>query len=169
MAGKAATKAAKAGTSQAAAQEANGEKKKNGVFLNYVSEKLVHKYQGKDGKTYAQIGIADDQSLSGFGNVLVHESHLYPSTKRNGELVPGFVNVGIGYQPDAAVNYTIKVADTGDSAKDFDRVEMTAAELKQKYENDHKAYKARIRDVDNTKSVETERQASVEEAEPEMG
>ena len=87
-------------------------KTNNGLFLNFISEKMLHKQTNKsDGREFYSVSITCRASASGFGTIAVTCGQVFNATKNFGkDEVAGFKNVLLG-APEKMRKVSIKLAD----------------------------------------------------------
>lgn len=148
---------------QAAAPEAKAPEEKtpaNNVYLNGVSEKVVHPLN-IEGKNLSKVGVADPTSADGWGNFIVPTKQIFPATKfGSDEKIPGKVNVNLG-DADKKITYQIK----GEDGK-YQNVTKTAGEIADAYKVAHDEYMKGVRE--SAKQAEAPAEAKGLEAEGEM-
>lgn len=115
------------------------------VFLNFVSNKLVHTATAKDGKTFYNVSFPYGESKTGFASVSISQGQKLPATKKgeNGEriAVDGACSILLG-APDKVrqVSVCTKAA-TKKKKAEYEKVELTNAQIAEIYEASRKAYK----------------------------
>ena len=107
------------------------------LFLNYVSDKLIHANTTEDGsREFANVSIPVEGSKSGYGSFAVNKGQILDATKKDGSVVPGMKNILLG-----AADKTRKVSiQTG--KKSFKTVEMTNQQIVDAVAASRKAYRA---------------------------
>lgn len=120
----------------------------NNVWLNYVSDKMIHEQHKNDdpNRTFRSVTINCPQSKTGLATIAVNDGQVRPSTKKNGAPVEGFSNVLLG---DADKTHKVSVA-TDKAGKHFKDIEMKNSEIGQMFE----AEKAKYRESQKGKSTE---------------
>lgn len=112
---------------------------KNGLFLNYVSEKMLReRTRESDGAKFFSVGFAVPETVSvgGKANFTVNVKQVYTATKKDGTVKDGFKNVLLG-QAESKHKVSVKGADGA-----WTETEMTSAEILKYYEDDRAAYRA---------------------------
>ena len=106
------------------------------LFLNYVSEKLIHQNSTEDGsREFANVSIPVEGSKSGYGSFAVNLGQVIDSTKKDGTVVPGMKNILLG-----AADKTRKISIQ--KGKKYVTVEMTNQEIVDAVAASRKAYRA---------------------------
>lgn len=109
---------------------------KKNVFLNYVSEKLIHQNSTKDGdRQFANVSIPVESSKSGYGSFAVNLGQILDATKKDGTVVAGMKNVLLGAE-DGKKSVSIQT-DAG-----YETIEMTNSEIVAAVATSRKAYRA---------------------------
>lgn len=117
---------------------ANSTKNNNGLFINFISEKMIHLQKNKnDGREFYSISVTCSASASGFGTIAVTTGQVFPATKNFGkEVVDGFKNILLG-APEKMRKVSIKLADGT-----YATVEMSNQAILDAFEAERIAYKA---------------------------
>lgn len=123
---------------------------KNNTFVNYVTSTAIHDRTatGKDGKAHAfkNVSLPLKKSLSGFASIAVNPGQIIASTKKDGTVVDGRVNVMLG-KPDATRKVSIAIAKREDDSYEYSTVEMTNEALAtavNEARNEYKTSKATV-------------------------
>ena len=111
---------------------------KTNIFLNYVSEKMVHINKTADGKEFANISIACPKSKTGLATIAVNLGQVLDSTKKDGSVVAGMKNILLG---DPAKTRKVSIA-TNKKGSNYKTIEMTNAEIAEMFAEERKAYRA---------------------------
>lgn len=110
----------------------------NNIFLNWISQKLVHQAKATkaDGtvQTFWNISFPYDQSASGFASVSVSNGQVMTARKKDGTTNDNFKNVLLG-APAKVRQVSIKNTDGS-----YSKVELTNAQILDIYEASRKAY-----------------------------
>lgn len=119
---------------------------KNSVFMNFVSEKLVHKRDGKnEGEVFYNVSIPYADSKTGFASVSVSAGQKLPATKKgqDGErvAVEGFCSILLGAPEKTRKLSVCTKAATKKKKAEYGTVELTNAQIAEIYEASRKAYK----------------------------
>lgn len=104
-----------------------------GVFLNFVSEKMIHAKKGEKGDFYS-VSIATDKSESGYGTLSVTPKMIFAATKKDGTVIEGVKNVLLG-DPDKTRKVSVKKGDG------YESIELTNAEIKAGYDAERESYR----------------------------
>lgn len=109
------------------------------LFLNYVSDKLIHANTTEDGsRKFANVSIPVEGSKSGYGSFAVNLGQVIDATKKDGTVVPGMKNILLG-----AADKTRKVSiATNKKGKKYVTVEMTNQQIVDAVAASRKAYRA---------------------------
>ena len=106
------------------------------LFLNYVSEKLIHSNKTQDGaRQFANVSVPVADSDNGYGSFAVNLGQVLPATKKDGSVVAGMKNVLLG---DATKARKVSVLRGGQ----YESIEMTNAEIVSAVTESRKAYRA---------------------------
>lgn len=106
------------------------------LFLNYVSEKLIHSNKTKDdSRQFANVSVPVAGSDNGYGSFAVNLGQVLPATKKDGTVVAGMKNILLG---DAAKTRKVSILRSGA----YDSVEMTNAQIVDAVAESRKAYRA---------------------------
>lgn len=106
---------------------------KNGVFINWLSAKLVRDAKSGD-REFKSVSVPTE---NGFMSIAVNEGCIIPSTKRDGTVVDGYVSVLIG-QKGSTKKVSVPTADgTG-----YETIEMAVTDIADKYNAQRAAYRA---------------------------
>ena len=116
---------------------ANSTKNNNGLFINFISEKMIHLQKNKtDGREFYSISITAPASTSGFGTIAVTTGQVFNATKNHGtEEVAGYKNILLG-APEKMRKVSIKLADGN-----YSTIEMSNQDILDAFEAERKAYK----------------------------
>lgn len=117
--------------------------KQNTVFINRVSEKLVHPAQAKDGSSFYNLSIPYEKSKDGFLHVTLRTGQVLNATKKaDNSVIEGWKNILLG-NPDTTrrCSYCTKLP-KGKRKGEYDEVELTNTELAALFEENRAAYKA---------------------------
>ena len=119
------------------------------VWLNYVSDKMIHEQHRTDDptRTFRSVTISCPESATGLATIAVNDGQVKPSTKKNGAPVEGFSNILLG---DADKTHKVSVA-TDKKGKNFKDIEMTNGEICRMFEVE----KAKYREGQKSKGVES--------------
>lgn len=95
------------------------------VFLNWVSEKMIHVNTTGEGRQFASISFPCAQSANGFASIGVNMGQLLPTTKRDKSVAEGYKNILLG-KPDQerTVSICTKAA-KGRAKAEYEQVKMT--------------------------------------------
>lgn len=109
--------------------------KKNGVFVNGISEKLIRTQINKTtGKEFASVSVPT--ASYGFLSVAVNPGQVMPATKFNSkEVIDGLKSILLG-AADKARTVTYKAADGS-----IQSIELTNAQIVAEYKAQRKAYR----------------------------
>lgn len=111
---------------------------KKSVWLNYVSEKMVHvNKRESDGKEFANISIACPQSKTGLATIAVNLGQVINSTRKDGTVVEGYKNILLG-KPEREL--TVSVA-TNKKGTNYKNIKLTAEQVANQYAEERKAYR----------------------------
>lgn len=112
--------------------------KTNGLFINFLSDKMVHLQTNKsDGRQFYSISITCPSSVSGFGTIAVTAGQVFDATKDHGtKVVAGYKNILLG-APEKMRKVSIKLADGT-----YATVEMSNQAILDAFEAERIAYKA---------------------------
>lgn len=106
------------------------------LFLNYVSEKLIHTNQTSDGsRQFANVSIPVANSDNGYGSFAVNIGQVLQATKKDGTVVSGMKNILLG---DPAKTRKMSVLVGGA----YESVEMTNQQIADAVAESRKAYRA---------------------------
>ncbi len=110
------------------------EEKKNGVFLNRVSEKMIHEAQGAKGPFY-NVNFDWKDSTTGFASVSVRPAQVMECKDKNGTVLEGKKNILLG-DPGTKREISVKQADGS-----FAKVEVTVEQIKEAFDNARAEYR----------------------------
>lgn len=112
------------------------------VFLNWISEKMIHVNQTAEGRQFASISFPCDKSATGYASVGVNMGQLLPATKKDKTVAEGYKNVLLG-KPEAerTVSICTKAA-KGKAKATYENVKMTNQDIADAIAADRAAYKA---------------------------
>lgn len=106
------------------------------LFLNYVSEKLIHSNTTADGsRQFVNVSVPIAGSDNGYGSFAVNLGQVLPATKKDGTVVDGMKNILLG-----APEKTRKVSVLKGGA--YESVEMTHAQIAEAVAESRRAYRA---------------------------
>lgn len=110
------------------------------VFLNWMSEKMIHVNKAADGRQFASISFPCKQSANGFASVGVNMGQLLPATKRDKSVVDGYKSILLG-KPDKerTVSICTKAAKGNAQAK-YATIKMTNQDIADAIAADRAAY-----------------------------
>ena len=109
---------------------------KTNIFLNYVSEKLIHSNQTEDGsRQFANVSIPVEGSDNGYGSFAVNLGQVLNATKKDGSVVAGMKNILLG-EADKVRKVSIQ------KGGQYETVDMTNAEIRDAVAASRKAYRA---------------------------
>ena len=108
------------------------------VWLNYVSEKMIHIYKTKNrgGKEFASISIKCPQSKTGFATLAVNLKQIFNTTRKDGSVVKGYKNIFLGKEDE---NRNVSIAVGGRSTY-YKEILMTNKEIVGAFVEDSKDY-----------------------------
>jgi hypothetical protein len=136
----------KAIAERTAQAEAPAPEKAKDVYVNRVSDKLIH--PTKDEKL-VRISVPDVSPEKGMGNIVVPASNVFQSVNKQGVAIPGRFNVNLG-APDAELKYSIR----GKDGK-FEQSSVTASDIATRYAENQRNFMAARRTADKEAVVET--------------
>lgn len=112
--------------------------KTNGLFINFISDKMLHKQTNKnDGREFYSVSVACPNSESKFGTIAVTIGQVFNATKNHGtETVDGYKNVLLG-TPEKMRKVSIKLADGS-----YSTIEMSNQDILDAFNAEREAYKA---------------------------
>lgn len=106
------------------------------LFLNYVSEKLIHSNKTADGaRQFANVSVPVEGSDNGYGSFAVNLGQVLPATKKDGTVVTGMQNILLG---DATKTRKISVLRGGK----YESIELTNEQIVAAVAESRKAYRA---------------------------
>lgn len=106
------------------------------LFLNYVSEKLIHPGQTSDGsRQFANVSVPVANSDNGYGSFAVNTGQILQATKKDGTVVSGMKNILLG---DPAKTRKVSVLVGGV----YESLEMTNQQIADAVTESRKAYRA---------------------------
>ena len=111
--------------------------KKNNVFMNWVSNKVIHEAKAGE-KTFYNVSIPVATSINGFGSVSVSKGQVMAATKKDGTVSDGFKNILLGAE-DGVRKVSIKT-DAG-----YETIEMTNREIADAVAASRAAYRATVK------------------------
>lgn len=117
-------------------------KKIDGVFLNNVSDKMIHARTTKDGKSFVSVNVSCPQSENGIGSISISPNQVFESTRKDGTVVNGYKNIFLG-KPDGTRKVSIKVK--GDNSSTYDNVSMSNKDIKDMFDTERDNYRTRLR------------------------
>lgn len=112
----------------------------NGLFVNYVSDALVHSNTNKSGKTFKNLSIPTDMSKTGFASIALADGQIMPATKRDGSVIEGYVNVLLG-KADSVKKISVATNKKGTAYK---TIEVTAQQIADMFAENREAYRATL-------------------------
>lgn len=107
------------------------------LFMNYVSEALVHENTSGAGKKFFNISVPCAQSKTGFASIAVSAGQVFQTTRRDGSIVDGMKNVLLG---DADKTRKVSVA-TNKKGTSYKNIELTNAAIVEAFEANKTAYR----------------------------
>ncbi len=111
------------------------------VFLNWVSEKMIHVNQTAEGRQFASISFPCDKSATGYASVGVNMGQLLAATKKDKTVVKGYKNVLLG-KPDATRQVSICTkAAKGKTKAVYEKIDMTNQAIADAVAADRAAYR----------------------------
>ena len=111
------------------------------VFLNWVSEKMIHINQTAEGRQFASISFPCDKSATGYASVGVNMGQLLAATKKDKTVVKGYKNVLLG-KPDATRQVSICTkAAKGKTKAVYEKIDMTNQAIADAIAADRAAYR----------------------------
>ena len=111
------------------------------VFLNWVSEKMIHVNQTAEGRKFASISFPCDKSATGYASVGVNMGQLLAATKKDKTVVKGYKNVLLG-KPDATRQVSICTkAAKGKTKAVYEKIDMTNQAIADAVAADRAAYR----------------------------
>lgn len=111
------------------------------VFLNWVSEKMIHINQTAEGRQFASISFPCDKSATGYASVGVNMGQLLAATKKDKTVVKGYKNVLLG-KPDATRQVSICTkAAKGKTKAVYEKIDMTNQAIADAVAADRAAYR----------------------------
>lgn len=117
-------------------------KKIDGVFLNNVSDKMIHARTTKDGKSFVSVNVSCPQSENGIGTISISPNQVFESTRKDGTVVNGYKNIFLG-KPDGTRKVSIKVK--GDNSSTYDNVSMSNKDIKDMFDTERDNYRTRLK------------------------
>ena len=111
---------------------------KKNIFMNFVSEAMIHINKTTEGKEFANISIPCSKSTTGYASVAVNLGQVLPATKKDGTVVDGYKSILMG-----SADKTRKVSiATGKKRISYKDIEMTNQEIVDCVNAARKAYRA---------------------------
>ena len=111
------------------------------VFLNWISEKMIHINVTGEGRQFASISFPCKDSATGYASVGVNMGQLLPATKKDKTVAEGYKNVLLGKpEGERQVSICTKAAKGKAKAK-YENVKMTNAEIAKYVTDDRAAYR----------------------------
>ena len=111
---------------------------KNGLFINGISEALIHINQKADGTEFANVSIPCKQSKTGWASVTVATGQVLAKTRKDKTVVEGYKNIYLG-KPETVRK--VSVATTKTTGK-YKTVEMTNQQIADLYNEARAEYAA---------------------------
>lgn len=115
---------------------------KNNLFLNRVSEKLLHVNTSGDGRKFMSVSFPCPESVTGFATLSVSMNQMFASTKKDGTVVNGYKNILLG-KPDGERHVSIAV-DTADG-RAYESMVMTNTEIVARVDASRNAYREHVK------------------------
>lgn len=112
------------------------EKKTSNLFLNFVSEKLLHTNTASSGKQFTNVSIPCDKSVTGYASFGVNMGQILPSTRRDGTVIDGYKSVLLG-KPETERTVSICTAPGA-----YENIKMTNQAIADAIETNCTAYRA---------------------------
>lgn len=111
------------------------------IFLNAVSEKMIHTNQKADGTEFANITIPYADSKTGYASFGVNAGQVMDAKKKDGTLIAGMKNVLLG-KPEGKrrVSVCTKAPKKGD--KVYSNIELTNEQIAEAFNTARAEYKA---------------------------
>ena len=113
------------------------------VWLNYVSEKMIHIYKTKNrgGKEFASISIKCPQSKTGFATLAVNLKQIFNTTRKDGSIVEGYKNILLGKEDEIREIPIYKISNNiADGLPSCIKMWMKNREIAEAVTEAHKAY-----------------------------
>ncbi len=113
------------------------------LFLNFVSEEMIHENERTDGKgSVLNISIPVAQSKNGYGSFAVNPQQRYDAKKKDGTVVDGYANILLGgADKTRKVSICTKKA-TAKKPATYGTIEMTNQEIADLVKTARAEYKA---------------------------
>ena len=107
------------------------------VFVNFISEKMLHINQTANGKQFANVSIPCAQSKTGFASFAVNMGQVLNATKKDGSIVEGYKSILLG---DADKTRKVSVA-TNKKGTNYKDIELTNAAIAEAFNASRVAYR----------------------------
>lgn len=106
------------------------------VFINFISEKMLHTNTTATGKDFVNVSIPCAQSKTGYASFGVNLGQILNATKRDGSIVAGYKSILLG-EADKTRKVSVATNKKGTSYKD---IEMTNAAIADAFNAARNAY-----------------------------
>lgn len=112
------------------------------LFLNYVSEKMLHSNTAGNGKSFVNVSIPCNQSVTGFASFGVNVGQVLDAKKKDGSVVAGYKSILLG-KPEGTRQVSICTkAAKGKSKAVYENIQLTNKDIQDAVEANRKAYRA---------------------------
>lgn len=108
------------------------------IFLNRVSNALIHTNKTAEGREFANVSVGNTASANGLMSFAVNCGQVLPCTAKDGTPVDGYSNILLG---DGEKERTVSIA-TGKKKITYKSVKMTNQAIADAVKESRKAYRA---------------------------
>ena len=112
------------------------------LFLNYVSEKMLHNNTAGNGKNFVNVSIPCSQSVTGLASFGVNLGQVLDAKKKDGSVVAGYKSILLG-KPEGTRQVSICTQATkGKKKAVYSNIQLTNKDIQDAVEANRKAYRA---------------------------
>lgn len=105
-------------------------------WLNYISTKLIHEVNARNGNRFISVSVPLSSSENGFANISVDAKQIFRSKDKNGNVNDAFRNILLGKSDDMQ-----KISIMTDAkARTYETIEISNAELESEFRLQKKRY-----------------------------
>ena len=110
----------------------------NNLFINFISEKLIHINTSSAGKEFANVSFPCQESKTGYASFSVSMGQILNATKRDGSIVDGFKSILLG-KADGTRKVSIA---TNKKGSNYTNIELTNAAIADMFNTARATYRA---------------------------
>lgn len=112
------------------------------IFLNWVSEKMLHSNTSNKGKAFMNVSIPCSQSVTGYASFGVNMGQVMDAKLKDGTVKDGYKSILLG-KPEGTRQVSICTkAAKGKTKATYENITMTNQAIRDAVEENRKAYRA---------------------------